>query len=241
MLIDCPGCTKSYHISREMLEPNGRTVACPRCSATWFVAAEVAGSDSHQTIAPEISTEAVSRRAAAVTEPAKPQPPMGKQGKQGSAAREYPPPPSLRMSGFVLLGLAALGLAMAALGCRNNVVRVWPQAATAYAWLGLPINLRGLALHDVHMTQIDAGPAIGIEGKITNLKPGKNAVPALRLSLRDAQSHEVYVWTTEAPKSHLSAGETLTFHASLAAPPANVEALLVSFAPAARDGLTLQH
>ncbi len=40
MLIDCPGCGKSYHIIKAVLAPLGRRVACPRCDSIWFVSAE---------------------------------------------------------------------------------------------------------------------------------------------------------------------------------------------------------
>lgn len=230
MLIDCPGCTRSYHISHAILEPNGRTVVCPRCSESWFVAAEYAENAAPHAAGLEISAEAVSQRHTA---------PAAKLPR--ARDRGIPARPRLRVSPFVLASFAGVGLFAAGLGLRHPIVRLWPQAASAYAAVGLPVNLRGLALHDVHLTAVDAPsePAIEVQGQITNLKLGTNAVPPLRLSLRDAQGREIYVWSTTAPKSHVANGETLAFSARLASPPADARAVLVSFAPAARESLAL--
>ena len=230
MLIDCPGCTRSYHVSRTILEPNGRTVVCPRCQESWFITAEHAENAARLTASVEIATEAVSQRSAPAAKLPWVRP------------RDFPVwPQQLKVSRLFLMGFAGVGLLMAGLGLRHTIVRLWPQAASAYAAIGLPVNLRGLALHDVRLTSID-GPgesALEVQGQITNLKPGTNAVPALRLSLRDAQAHEIYVWTTTAPKGHVLGGETLAFSARLASPPIGAASVLVSFAPAARESLAL--
>jgi predicted Zn finger-like uncharacterized protein len=230
MLIDCPGCTKSYHISRAILEPNGRTVVCPRCNEGWFITAEHAENAAPRVPYLEISAEAVSQRAIV---------PMAKLPQR---RRDVPAwPQHLKVSGLFLAGFAGVGLLMAALGLSHSIVRLWPQAASAYAAIGLPVNLRGLAVHDVRLIETDAPgeAALEVQGQITNLKPGINAVPALRLSLRDAQGREIYMWTTTAAKAHVSGGETLAFNARLASPPVGATSVLVSFAPAARESLVL--
>ena len=40
MLIDCPACARSYHVSSAEIGESGRTVICPRCDARWFVYAD---------------------------------------------------------------------------------------------------------------------------------------------------------------------------------------------------------
>lgn len=182
----------------------------------------------------EISGEAISRKIVSMNRVAEDVPVRTR--------RDDPAFPRLSISRAALFGLVPLALVMAGIGYRNQVVRLWPRASTAYAALGLPVNLRGLALHDVHVTLVDTGaePVLGIEGEITNLKSRKNHVPPLRLSLRDAQSREIYAWASDAPKSNFAAGETLAFRARLAAPPAATYSLLVSFAPAAHEGLAPQ-
>jgi predicted Zn finger-like uncharacterized protein len=235
MLIDCPGCAKSYHLSRTSLEPHGRNVVCPRCAASWFVSPPEGEAEAEEAAIMEISAEAVSRKPLRVNASGADVPPRKRR-------REDPAFPQISFTRVTFCCLIPLVLVMAGIGWRNHIVRLWPQAATVYAAVGLPVNLRGLALHNVHVTLIDTGaePVLGIEGEITNLKSGKNHVPQLRLSLRDAQSREIYAWASDAPKTNLAAGETLAFHSRLAAPPATTYSLLVSFAPAAHESLTLQ-
>jgi predicted Zn finger-like uncharacterized protein len=231
MLIDCPDCAYSYHIDRAVLEPNGRSVACPRCSAVWYV-----GPESGEGALPppdqlEISAEAISHKADAAPAP-----------RVGGKKRIMAQPLRLAFSPRLWLCVAVVSLAMASMKYRAQVVRLWPQAATAYAALGLPVNLRGLALHDLHMVLNETAgePFLGIEGEITNVRPAENRIPLLRLSLRDAQSREIYAWTAEAPKRRLTIGESVKFEVRLASPPPAAQALLVSFAPAAHEGLALQ-
>jgi predicted Zn finger-like uncharacterized protein len=230
MLIDCPDCANSYHIDRAVLEPNGRNVACPRCSAIWYV-----GLESDEGALPpsdmlEISAEAISHKADAA--------PVSRVAKK---KRHIAPPLRLAFSPRLWLCVAILCLAMAGMKYRAQVVRLWPQAATAYAAFGLPVNLRGLALHDLHVVanETPGESVLDIEGEITNVKAAENRVPVLRLSLRDAQSREIYAWTAEAPKRHLTIGESVKFQVRLASPPPAAQTLLVSFAPAAHESLAL--
>ncbi len=37
MLIDCPSCARSYHVSRAAIGETGRTVVCQICNTRWFV------------------------------------------------------------------------------------------------------------------------------------------------------------------------------------------------------------
>lgn len=37
MLIDCPSCARSYHVSRVALGESGRHVVCQFCDTRWFV------------------------------------------------------------------------------------------------------------------------------------------------------------------------------------------------------------
>src|SRR5579875_2194604 len=203
MLIDCPGCAKSYHIIRAALGPNGRRVACPRCDTIWFVSPY--GATDATTVPPpalvaeiEVSLQHVAR--ALPTAPAE---------KVKSQPR--PPSPS-GLSHFarnLCVGGALLASVMAAIGFRADIVRLWPQSGMAYAALGLPVNAYGLELHGLHTRAASdaSGPVLGIEGEIVNVRPQEAAVPPVELTIRDRSGRMLYSWTMRTQKRRLAAGE----------------------------------
>jgi predicted Zn finger-like uncharacterized protein len=216
MQIDCPGCAKSYHIVKAALGPNGRRVACPRCDAVWFIAAD--GRDGQ--LAPliptplEIPANDVRPRKKQVAKPAAPI------SRPHSSLKELCAGAALLVSGMALLGL------------RAEIVRLWPPTSTVYAALGLPVNLRGLELRDLHTVSTRDGSeaVLGIEGKIANIRSSVTKVPPIELSIRDPSGHILYSWTATSQKRRLAAGETIVFRAQLAEPPAGSYDVLARFA-----------
>lgn len=215
MQIDCPGCAKSYHIVKAALGPQGRRVACPRCDAVWFVAAE----GTQGRLAPLIPTP--------LEIPANDVRPRKKQAVS-------PAPVSRPRSALKELcaGAALLVSGMALLGLRAEIVRLWPPTSTVYAALGLPVNLRGLELRDLHTASTRDGSeaVLGIEGKIANIRLSATAVPPIELSIRDPSGHILYSWTATSQRRRLAAGETIAFRAQLADPPAGSYDVLARFA-----------
>ncbi len=132
---------------------------------------------------------------------------------------------------FVLLGLIIAAPTMIA--ARAAIVRAAPMTAAAYASLGIPVNLRGLAIDGVRATI--AGPAedgreLIVTGEIVNLRQVETPAPNLRLTARGDDQRELYVWTAREPKSRLGPHERVAFRARLAAPPPGVRDVLVIFA-----------
>jgi predicted Zn finger-like uncharacterized protein len=215
MQIDCPGCTKSYHIVKAALGPKGRRVACPRCDTIWFVTAD--GTSGQ--LAPLID--------AAIEIPANDVRPRKKQIPKPAV----PSRPRASLLKDLCAGAALLVSGMALLGFRADVVRLWPPTSTVYAALGLPVNLRGLELRDLHTVSTRAGsePVLGIEGEIANIRPGFTEVPPIKLSIRDPSGHILYSWTATSQKRRLAAGETIAFRAQLAEPPAGSHDVVARF------------
>jgi predicted Zn finger-like uncharacterized protein len=221
MLIDCPGCSKSYHIIKAALGPKGRRVACPRCDTIWFVATTGADGD----VAPLIP--------ATIEMPAGYIQPSRKWVANPPVAA--PPPAPRQRSSFlkeVGVGVTLLVSGMAFIGCRAEIVRLCPPTSAVYASLGLPVNLRGLELRDLHTvsTQDGAEPVLGVEGEIANVRDGATPVPPIELTIRDANGHALYSWTATPQKHWLAVGETLAFRAKLAEPPPGARDVLARFA-----------
>ncbi len=224
MLIRCPHCSSAYEIQADLLFGGGRTLRCAECRECWL--AEGPDANVLPLFGPEIVAEARWERDPSAARPPRPHPRARLAGSlrraRGAAA-------------FAMLGMVAV-LAMAGIARKEDVVRVAPQSAALFAALGLPVNLRGLALEHVESRITDAAPGqapvLTLEGRIANLRAGTTIVPELHFSVRDQAQNELYSWTAAAPKQRLGAGETIAFRSRLAAPPQDGRDLVVSFADA---------
>jgi hypothetical protein len=136
--------------------------------------------------------------------------------------------------------LVALAIAMsAAIAARAAIVSIAPATAAVYAGVGMPVNLRGLSITDVHATSTQEPQGQGelvVTGEIANLRDGETLVPDLRLALRGEDGRELYVWTTRPPKTRLGVRERVPFRARLAAPPAAVRDVMVKIAGPGHKG-----
>ena len=148
-------------------------------------------------------------------------------------------------AGVALAALAIIIAAMAGAAWRAPIVRAAPNTARLFAAVGLPVNLRGLALDNVHTNIFDLGDrrVLVVEGAIVNLRDSATLSPNIRIALRGADKRELYVWTAPAPKSRLAPDEQVAFRTRLAAPPDGVSDVMVRFASAGdrlspmKDGL----
>jgi hypothetical protein len=142
------------------------------------------------------------------------------------------PPRRPRRLGPLLAALGIAACAMAAIPGRETIVRHVPATARIYAALGFSSNIRGLALGELKSTVSDIGDrrVLMVEGAISNLRETTTEVPNLRISVRGADSQEVYAWVIRPLKSHLGAGERMAFRTRLASPPEGAENVFVRLA-----------
>jgi predicted Zn finger-like uncharacterized protein len=211
MFIVCKTCSNSYHIPNEILGDEARQFRCAGCGRSWEL-------QPRATLAASVAS---TRGDAALLDWA-PAPGPTLARRLARAARKLATP------------LAAAGLlagSMTAIGARESIVAAVPIAAGAYAAIGLPVNLRGLAIEDVRARVGESGDKkiLMVEGAIVNLREAETAAPDLRIALRAADGRELYVWTTRAPKNRLARGERVRFAARLAAPPGGIADALVKF------------
>ena len=228
MLIVCPSCASEYTIDAGHVRPEGRTVRCAACRTTWRAMPGEA----------EAPLEAPAEAPALEAFPAEPAASPGrtarkaakheaaKRGRGLSLPRRIPLPAAA--------ALALLALGSGALAGREAVVRRLPQAAGLYAAVGLPVNLRGVALADVvaYQNPGEAGVLV-VEGDVTNPTRYPVRLPDILVEVRDGHDQPVYHWTSEPPRESLDPAERARFRARLAAPPAEGRKVLVRFADAA--------
>jgi predicted Zn finger-like uncharacterized protein len=210
MFVVCRTCSSSYHIPDEILGEGPRDFRCSQCGESWRVRPGAT-----------LAALAASTRGAL---------PRAEPPKVRAAA-----PGRLRsLAGRIAVPLAVAGVlaaSMAAIGARETIVAAVPLAAGAYAAIGLPVNLRGLAIEDVRarLEQSGGSTTLVVEGSLANLRQAETRAPALRIALRGADARELYVWTTRAPKDALAPHERASFAARLAAPPEGAKDALVKF------------
>ena len=240
MLIRCPTCASGYELDADLLT-EGRILRCAHCRDAWAHSARLldvwAATPQHRLANPdrkELVTEARSGRGV---------------GKPAAPSRRSLGSVLVRLTGSRVAGplrrhaaaiasatllLGAIGGGMAAVAAKEHVVAAFPPSAAVFATLGLPVNLRGLALGEIRSTvETGAGAStLTLEGHITNMRPESSAVPPIRIAVRDSSQRELYYWTVPAPKPRLDVGETVLFRSRLSAPPRDGQDLVVSFAEA---------
>jgi predicted Zn finger-like uncharacterized protein len=155
---------------------------------------------------------------------------------ESAAARRYPRPTKRKRWRWPLSrlqsGIVALIVVDAiVIGWRADFVRAMPQTASFYAWIGLPVNLRGLDFDRLTTTteQQDGVPILVVGGSIVNDTGKTETVPRLRFAVRNAARQEIYSWTAPPPRPALPGGQAVAFHTRLASPPPDSHDVLVRF------------
>lgn len=260
MTIVCPSCDASYRIDAATLG-GGRKVRCARCRAEWLATPTEPADDDARIIDvdpvevepiqgiedaepidaidaddPRPLAEALDARAKTSQRPGTSRRWFfgGRAGKPARPVSVVRPPrrrlaPRLRpIAVAAAAGVVVLG---ALLGGRLEVVRAAPALASLYAGIGLPVNVRGLAIQDLRSVErVEEGvPLLLVSGMVENVSAAKLDVPRLRLAVVGPGDRELYAWTTVATRSSLAPGESAAFRARLASPPAEGRGLLVRF------------
>jgi hypothetical protein len=117
------------------------------------------------------------------------------------------------------------------IGWRADFVRAMPQTASFFAWIGMPVNLRGLDFDSMTTAteQHDGMPILVIAGHIVNDTSNGVNVPHLRFAVRNAARQEIYSWSAAPSRAVLPSGEAISFHTRLASPPPDAHDVLVRF------------
>lgn len=244
MILTCPSCRTRYQTDPARFVAPGRNVRCAKCGEIWFQAAPgldpeleaesviVAPAAAHGSSALPVSDAAASD-GSSVNFGAGPV-----SGDSISAAVEGP----RRWRGAAVAqsaGWAALVFLIAAMGWgsvqyRQTIASLWPQSATLYAAVGLPVNIRGIELTNIAYQQEYEGgqPVLSVTGKVVNISNRELPVPEIRVVLLDDAKHELYHWNFDAGIPTLKPGGESTFVTRLSSPPPEARNLNVRFAEA---------
>lgn len=137
------------------------------------------------------------------------------------------------VSGVIWAGMAMVFLALigSAVLFRVDLVRLWPQSATAFAAVGLPVNPVGLVIEQVKAepTLKDGHAALSITGVIRNVVDRSVTPPPVRINLYTPQGKRVGGQIALPGQAVIPAGQTRHFAIAVLDPPSSTGNLEIAF------------
>jgi len=135
----------------------------------------------------------------------------------------------------VVWGATGAALAASATGMvafRQDVAEVWPRSASAFAALGLDVNVYGLEFYDLAVERTFDGstPILLVSGEVRNIGRDEKLVPPVRVSLRDDRSNEIFELVNAVADQPIAAGASVPFQIRVENPPADAVDLETTFA-----------
>ena len=244
MILTCPSCRTRYQADSAHFHSPGRNVRCAKCGETWFQAAPDAEAQTEPE--PVITPPAFDEVTVAtdLSEPA----PAESSALNFGAGEQAPEAPLLRpqraerglgarlanAAGWVVFFVLIGGIGWSTVQYRQTIASLWPQSASFYTFIGMPVNVRGIAIANVAYKQEyeDGQPVLSVTGKVVNVSNKEQAVPEIRVVLLDDAKHELYQWTFDAGIPTLKPGSESAFVTRLSSPPSEARNLDVRFAEA---------
>ncbi len=246
MILTCPECSTRFNARDDAIGPNGRTVRCSKCSATWFAPApdvqlttpdEMALADMKEETVfsqPEetdvsgledkvedakASFGAAASSAAIAAPAAAPTADVLMRDKVDNEKRRA------RGRTIWLIWLIPLLLISAAfialfLG-RQTIAERFPGTVPFYNALGINVSTTGLKIENptVRTADINGETTLIIDGAVSNIGKKSQSLPMLILSLHSPDGDEVATWQVELEKSMLRPKERLEFTSEYPNPP----------------------
>ncbi|MEE9347433.1 MAG: MJ0042-type zinc finger domain-containing protein [Robiginitomaculum sp.] len=243
MILTCPDCATRYLTKPEAIGPNGRTVRCASCDASWFVTAESA--EERDLVAAPVVAEppretGFARETIADVEsdldaddatsflPPSAAGVMREKTERKRAARRI-----MGVSFMWLFTLAVLAAAaLASYMFRGPIVERFPKAATIYKAFGVDVASGGLTLSNVisRSARIDGTPTLIVGGEIHNPSRKTQPVRMVELSLHGPSGDVLTRWHVEIDEAELTPGQSTKFMTQYPNPPVDAVRLQYVFA-----------
>lgn len=209
MILTCPECETQYFAEDSTIGESGRTVKCATCGHSWFVGPEGASSDTSLLGAHETYRLKVRER---------------RRRKSRAAA----------LSAWTATAAALLVVLAGLILFRGQVVKQWPESASTYAAIGMPVNRFGLEFLETEAERFFDGttPILEVRGAVQNVSGRTRTAPLVRVILLDDQGVEVAEAFAQITPSSIPADATAIFAARVENPPFESFELELDLVPA---------
>lgn len=240
MILTCTSCSTRYYADDAAIGPSGRTVRCAACGHSWFAEpqltlSERASETAAERASPEpLTRERVERLRRAAEQPG-PAPSAAAKFRQQQAERMANERKRAAMAAWGATGVAIAASAAGMVVFRQDVAEIWPRSASAFAALGLDVNVYGLEFYDLAVERnFDNGaPVLVVSGEVRNVGRDEKSVPPVRISLRDGEANEIYHTVQVLDHNHVAPGGAVPFQIRVDNAPTEAVDLEATFASSA--------
>lgn len=155
-----------------------------------------------------------------------------RKARRRAEAREKNRLTPLRVIGWTAWLAAVIGAFYAVFFYRDDIVKMAPRAADAYAVIGIEANPYGLTIENVshRLAMSTGGPTIEITGSLLNETAGSVKTPLLQAEALGPRGELLARWTFNAQEADVATGASVEFTTRAPAPEGVAEVAL-SFAP----------
>ena len=245
MILTCPECTTRFSIDSEAIGPNGRTVRCSQCSATWFASA-----DPDILSLNEIQTDALIEKVdvedahSEFEEASYDEPEISSTLEPHTAIRDKAERKKVRRRLFgvgMIWGMTLLTLALAALVAwlfRAQIVEKFPSTRPLYQSIGVEASETGLKIHNVRTEYGDneGTPVLIVNGVVENYDLKARDLPMIQMNFKNDNDEILASWVIEPSKSMLAKGESIDFSSQYPNPPIDATKLIPVFVDESGSG-----
>lgn len=209
MILTCPECETQYFADDATIGDSGRTVKCATCGHSWFVGPEGAKPGEAALGAHETYRLKVRER---------------RRRKSRNAA----------FTAWTATAAAAAVILAGLLLFRSEVVKQWPQSASTYAAIGMPVNRFGLEFLETEAERFFDGttPILEVRGAVRNSSSRTVTAPNVRVILLDDQGAQVAEAFAPVTPTSIPEDATAIFTARIENPPFESFELELGFVPA---------
>jgi predicted Zn finger-like uncharacterized protein len=233
MILTCPECASRYFVADGSIGADGRSVRCSSCGARWTARPDDVEPDPapHAHSPPAEREPALAATPPTLGEAAPIVEPLPKAFRERAATRQRIR--EAAAAGAVWAGLAAgfMLIIGVTLVMRQDIARLWPRTAGAYAMIGLPVNLVGLTIENQHaQPQLQDGhAALLVTGLLRNIRDRPVAAPPLRISLLNQGGKPVAVKIADPGGARIPSGEARRFVVTMLDPPVSATDVDIAF------------